>query len=804
MGANALGYAGLGNLAGSIAALLLAGAAQAASESVAEGQSAVQRSDALEEIVVTANKRSQVLQEVGVTADVLSASQLAERRISTLGDIAEAVPSLSYSASENNTPVFTLRGIGFNEAALATYPTVSVYVDETPLPFPVMSQQGAFDLQRIEVLKGPQGTLYGENSTGGAINYIAAKPTSEFSAGQDLSYGRFNTVELNGFVSGPISDTLKGRVAIHAIHRDAWQRSYTSPNELGKSEAYAARAMLDWTPRTDLRFNFVVTAWKDKSDPQAGQLVAIDQQVPPGAKAGVTNYPYPPNDNRAADWSHSGPSPSGSTVGFDPFSDRTFYQATFRGDVDLSDNVVLTSLTSYARFKQRQAVDYDGIALNDDDIPLNDGTIRTFYEELRLTNGNSSGFRWIVGGNYQDSHIHEDDAITYSDGSTSFPGLNNIYENGFRSDTDRKDYAAFGNVEIDVAPRFTAIAGARYTHNRTSTDICNYDLGDGHVAALITGLGSLLTGQQLPALGPDDCVTLGFDNIPGPHYVNTLSEDNVSWRAGLNYKPSKSALLYLTVSRGYKAGSYPTISASSFRQYIPVTQESVAAYETGLKTSFLDRRLTFNAAAYYYEYKDKQIRGKVLDPVFGVLNALVNVPRSHLYGAEAEVRARPIRGLEVGATVTYVASRVDEYTGTNVVGGQGNLAGNTIPFAPKWQSQFDVQYKWDAGRVSPFVGADVSSRSKATTYIGGESIIIPQSAFSSTAPGVAYPFAIDPYTLVNLRAGISWADGKWQAMIWGKNVFNRYYWQNSIYAFDTGFRFAGRPAMYGVTLSSSF
>jgi len=800
MDANAWEHFALRNLAGSIAMLLLAGIAQAAPESAASGQAV----DALEEVVVTANKRSQALQDVGVTADVLSASQLADRRISTLSDIAQAVPSLSYSASENNTPVFTLRGVGFNEAALATYPTVSVYVDETPLPFPVMSQQGAFDLQRIEVLKGPQGTLYGENSTGGAINYIAAKPSNEFSAGQDLSYGRFNTVELNGFVSGPFSDSLKGRLAIHAVHGDDWQKSYTSSNELGESEAYAARAILDWTPRTDLRFNFAITAWKDKSDPQAGQLVVIEQQVPAGAKPGVTNYPYPANEGRTADWSNSGPSPDGTTVGFDPYSDRSFYQTVLRGDVDFTDSVVLTSLTSYARFKQRQAVDYDGIALNDDDIPYNDGTIRTFYQELRLTNGGSSGFRWIVGGNYQDSRIHEDDAITYSDGSTSYPGLNNIYENGFRSDTTRKDYAGFGNIEFDVAPRFTAIAGARYTHNRTSTDICNYDLGDGHVAALITGLGSLLTGQQLPPLGPDGCITLAFNNIPGPHFVDTLSEDNVSWRAGVNYKPGDSTLLYLTASRGYKAGSYPTISASSFRQYIPVTQESVTAYETGLKTSFLDRRLTFNAAAYYYEYKDKQIRGKVLDPVFGVLNALVNMPRSHLYGAEAEARFRPLRGLEIGATVTYVASRVDEYVGTSVVGEQQNFAGNRIPFAPRWQSQFDVQYKWDAGRVSPFIGADVSSRSKATTYIGGESITVPRSATSSTAPGVTYPFTIDAYTLVNLRAGISWADGKWQAMLWGKNVFNRYYWQNSIYAFDTGFRLAGRPAMYGVTLSSSF
>ncbi|HVW70864.1 MAG TPA: TonB-dependent receptor [Steroidobacteraceae bacterium] len=760
--------------------------------------------NAIEEVVVTANKRSQSIQDVGVTANVLGAAELAERKISTLADIAQAVPGLSYSASENNTPVFTLRGVGFNEAALATYPTVSVYVDEAPLAFPVLSTQGAFDLQRIEVLKGPQGTLFGENSTGGAINYIAAKPTDHFSAGEDLSYGRFNTVEFNGFASGPLSDTLKGRVAVHVVHGDDWQQSYTRNDTLGKVESYASRGILSWTPRDSLRFNLTLTGWKDRSDPEAGQLVAIDQQVPPGAKPGVTNYPYPSYNDRTADWSSSGPSPDGSTVPFRPFSDRSLYQAMLRSDIDVAEHVTVTSLTSYTRFDQSQAVDYDGIALNDDDIPRNDGSIRSFYQELRVSNGNQAGFRWIGGGNYQESRINENDSITYLDGSTSYPGLNNIYENGYFSDTYRRDYAIFGNIEYDLASKLTVIGGARYTDNLTRTDICNNDLGDGRISALITGLGSLLTGQTLPPLTPNQCVSLTLDNVPGPHYYGRLDQDNVSWRFGLNYKPLDDTLLYASASRGYKAGSFPTISASSFKQYAPVTQESVTAYEGGIKTALLDRRLTLDAAIYYYDYDNKQIRGKELDPVFGVLNALVNVPKSHLYGAEAEARLRPVRGLDIGATVTYVQSRIDRYEGTSVIGQSENFAGSRIPFAPSWQTELDLQYRWNVGSVSPFVGGDVDSRSAATTYIGGESITIADTPTSSTAPGVTHPFEIAAYTLVNLRAGISWGDGKWQAMLWGKNVFNRYYWQNVIFAFDTGYRLPGRPAVYGATLSYNY
>ena len=147
-----------------------------------------------------------------------------------------------------------------------------------------------------------------------------------------------------------------------------------------------------------------------------GQLIAIDQQVPFGAHPGVTNYPYPPVFNdRTADWSTTSPSPpNGQIVPFTPYSDRNMWQVTLRSDVDLLDHITATSLTSYVRFEQDQALDWDGISLDDDDIPQNDGSIRSFYQELRLSNGSEPVFRWIAGGNYQESRIYESDVISYT------------------------------------------------------------------------------------------------------------------------------------------------------------------------------------------------------------------------------------------------------------------------------------------------------------------------------------------------------------------------------------------------------
>src|SRR5260370_13083508 len=180
----------------------------------------------LNEITVTAQKREQSAMDVGATLSVLSAEDLKIRRIEAPEDLANAVPGLTYTRSDYNTPIFSLRGIGFNSAGLANYPAVTFYVDQAPLVFGVLEANQMFDLERIEVLKGPQGTLFGQNSTGGAINLIAAKPTKDFESGVSATYGRFNLEETSGFVSGPPSDTLPGRVAFDQHLMGPWQREY--------------------------------------------------------------------------------------------------------------------------------------------------------------------------------------------------------------------------------------------------------------------------------------------------------------------------------------------------------------------------------------------------------------------------------------------------------------------------------------------------------------------------------------------------------------------------------------------------
>lgn len=750
------------------------------------------------DIVVTANKREQNINKVGLTISALSSDALAKQRVSTLSDIAQAVPGLTFNTSASNSPIFTLRGVGFQESSLAAYPTTSVYIDEVPLPFPVLTTQTAFDLERIEVLKGPQGTLFGQNSTGGAINYIAAKPTNSLEAGGDISYGRFNTVDANAHLSGPLSETLRGRLAFHAVHGDAWQKSYTRDDKTGKTESYAGRLLLDWEATEGLKLSLNVNGWVDKSDPQAFQYVAFYPQQPTSPYLPVTAaYPFAPSNPRAADWtldSYPGQPGFPGNGRYSPRANNRFYQSALRADLDLTDAITLTSITSYVDYKQRQTVDGDGLSLNTFDLALNNGRIKSFSQELRISNNSSSELHWVVGGNYERSNVSQHDQLTYIDATTA--PLFNIVGSFADSVQKMRNYAAFGNVEYELNSKLTFKAGARYTKADRSNRECGLDQGDGLINALYDSFHTLFGVIQAP-LQQGDCVTLNAITRRSEATIGQLNEDNISWRAGLDYHASRDLLLYTNVSKGYKAGSFPNLAGSTSFAFRPVTQESVLAYEAGFKAQLLDRTLSINGAGFYYDYRNKQLKSKYTDPIFGTLDLLQNVPKSRIYGAELELNARPIQGLSIAGSFAYTNSKVLRYTGENFLGSAQDFSGTPLPYTPKYQVGVNADYKWDVGSIAPFLGASVTMRSDTFAALGGRN-------YQAPTAGIRYPFDVEGYALLDLRAGIESGDGRWRAMIWGKNVTNSYYWTNVINAFDTVARIAGRPATYGLTLGYNF
>ena len=760
------------------------------------------------EIIVTANKRQESMSKVGLAITALGGASLRAKNIVSLADIAAAVPGLSFTPSNSLSPIYTLRGVGFYETTLAAYPATSVYVDQAPLPFPAMTAHANFDLERIEVLKGPQGTLFGQNSTGGAINFIAAKPTSQFEAGGNLTYGRFNNVAGDVYLSGPVTNTVKARLALTGAREAAWQYSYTGPETIGRTKYYGGRLVVDWQPSPDLTFQMAFTAWRDQSDPQVPQYQTLLSQAPAFTNPLLRAYPFSPRDARAADW---GP--------HQPSNDSRLLQPTLRADWRFADGLSLTSLSSYASYRQRGGVDSDGTKLDAEDVYVINGDIRSFTQELRLANTDVSRLRWVLGVNYEKTHVFERNDTGFSQVSTAaLFGYRSAYNT---TDQHMQNMAAFGNIEYKVGSAVTLKGGARYTEAKRRALSCSRDTGDGSLAPVFQSLSQAIqlgyvpvagftpTGIILPPVGqsclPLDNIT--SDGTPATYlpsaFNGRLNEKNVSWRAGVDYQLNREMLLYANVAKGFKAGSFPIISGATLAQYVGVKQESLLSYEAGFKYSG-GPALQISGAAFYYDYSNKQLRGKIVDPIFGTLDSLRNIPKSRIIGLEMDALYAPVAGLTIGLSGSVLDSKITQYVGLDTLGRDLDLSGSEIPYTPKVQGRLSVDYAWHAGAdLQPFIGFDVNARSSASAAIGGARVIVLTSDYASSVP-LADTFTIKGYTLVDVRAGLKAADGRWSITAFGKNVFNKFYLTNIFTDYDTISRFTGRPVTYGVTIAAKF
>ncbi|MGD9664699.1 MAG: TonB-dependent receptor [Novosphingobium sp.] len=759
---------------------------------------------AVGEIIVTANKRNENISKVGASITAFDTTMLENRNIDSAEDLAQTIPGMALAPSTHGTPVFTLRGIGYNADSLGVYPAVSVSIDQAPMPFPVFASHSMYDLERVEVLKGPQGTLFGQNSTGGAINYIAAKPTDELEAGFTVDYGRFNEVHGTAYLSGPVSETIGMRLAVDAAHRDAWQYNFTRNDKNGEQNYMAARLVTVWNASDRLKFELNVNGSVDRSEPQALQIIASMPSEPGAPTFEELNVPLTPRKLRAANWSIAGRESNdlqSATEGARPRGNRKLFQAFLRSDLDVSDEITLTSITTYNHLKQKMSFDLDGSSYELVDNPRDDGKISDFSQELRLSNASAPGarLRWTLGANYNHSKVTQYQDITYGDNSLSNVGTNFIHISGVDNRGKMESYAVFANAEFDVTEQITLKGAVRYTDTSNKNSMCNLDpVADRNVSELFELLGTLLGGQTVP-LAAGDCYSLNDANLPGTVFRNNLKEDNVSWKVGVDFKASDTTLLYANVSRGYKAGSFPVITASLQSQLLPAKQESVTSYEAGFKTRLASNAIQWSGAVFYQDYRDKQIQGTVATGLFGLLQRLDNLPKSHIFGVETDVVVRPTSGLTLTGSASYLKSKVDRYSGTSVFGVDTDFKGNPLPFAPKWTLVGDIDYRLPtASGGELFAGAAVNYRSKVDTYVGGSTLAIPDNGVNRWIERV--PFNIDGYTLVDARLGYQFPGERLTASLWAKNVFDKYHVQNVISYNDIITQSTGQPRTYGVTL----
>ncbi len=795
---------------------------------------ATNRGLGIEEILVTAQKKEEGANSIPLAIATYTGDDLRALGVSDTRDLGRLLPGFSYADGGFNVPIYTLRGVGFNENSQTASATVGVYVDEFNLPFPVMSKGSNLDIARVEVLKGPQGTLYGRNTTGGAINYIANKPGEEFEYGAELSYSRFDSYEAEGFVSGPLSDTLSARLAYKRIRAyEGWQRSRTRHRSseayngdtgrdiggqyqqfgydtLGEVDKDSARLLLSWEGGEQWTLSGHLNGWRDRSEPQALQVIAIESQNATTGQFGlhpdVANYPVndpDTDDPRAADWPNNG---------MEFRLNDSFVSAGLRLDYQLNERSDMVLLLSAGGFESDGSfIPQSGV----DTVNTERNVFATsdFYNiELRFSGDASDSLFWQLGLNYSEDEVDEFQRLHHDTVSIVFPvdapdgdgvaGLDN--RSGFGGEQLAEVAAIFAHGEWRFADSWKLSLGTRYTDEVRNFNGCSQDVdvednpgadqdapgarnegsGLNNAFTALSLLQSPLAGYAPGSAESGGCFTLDNETRRPQRFFGKLAEDNISGRIALDWEFAPEKLAYLALSRGYKSGSFPVINISDSVQYAPATQERLDAIEVGGKMRLWDRA-QFNASVFDYRYRDKQLVTNFRDPVFGALPVLRNAPRSKVRGAELDLKMTPLSGLFIALQASYLDTEVEEFVSGDSNGDEFDFSGKPFNYSPQWEYSLIADYVLPLlDRYELSLGADLSYRGETNASLEKDR-----------------RFFMDDYTVINARVGFAPLAGPWKLQLWGRNISDEYYYNNVTNQLDTIGRYTAMPVVWGATVS---
>jgi iron complex outermembrane receptor protein len=708
-------------LAASIAGLLTeARAADAALKPAADA-------GRLEDIVVTAQRREQSAQDIGIALTVISGDDLATRGVTNVNQLQFSAPGLQIvPAFGSGQPEFRLRGVGFDDYASNNTSTVGVYVNEVSYPLPIQTQGLLFDIDRVEVLRGPQGTLYGRNTTGGAINFITRKPTADASAGLEVEYGTFDAIRAEAFVSGPLADGWRARLSAVTQQGGGWQHDRTSHAPLGDANRNALRGQLEWLPsdRADVLLDAHYSS--DTSD-GAGLYLFRDLS----SSFGSTNFTLPGSVLADADPARTGWGGSavfagltGIGTGQKPFRDNSTSGIDLHARLD-TGGVRLTSISAYESLDRREYNDWDASPL------AYAGTFfaskaHVFSQELRVNSLGSGPLTWTAGLYYSDELLREQFASDFWQ-SLGFD-TNTTYQQTVSS------ISGFGQIEYRFAPTLNLIVGVREEHERRA-------------------LGGFVTAGLFAPNAPP------FDFIP-PSDVSA-SNNGTSGKIGLEWKPAANLLVYGNVSRGIKSGGFTAYNTPDVKLLHPIAPEKLLAYEVGFKNRYADDRVQLNGAAYYYDYKDQQVQSAIYT-AFGPIGNIVNAD-SHISGAELELEWRPLPDFLISQSVAYNKGRFTQFEDLDIAASVA--AGGAVYVSRAGQDQGLIPltysgafaYGWSAGGYRVTAETNYSYR----------------DAYKPVLLGPVYN--IESYWLANASVTAAPAQGSWSVSLWVRNLTNTQY-----------------------------
>lgn len=723
----------------------------------------------LEDIVVTAEKRSTSLQDVPIAVTALSASALSQARVDTTSQLQQVTPNLVVSGFYENVLKITLRGVGTNDFAQNLNPAVATYIDEVYMGLATGQALQFFDLDRVEVLRGPQGTLYGKNATGGALSYFSKRPSfDDVSGGVNALYGNYDRTEFDGFINVPLSDTVAVRASGSMKDRDGFFNNTFLGIKQRASESKSGRIQLLAEPTETFTAWFKVFASE------------FDGDVPHRQPIGVLN----PNDPTSLliggvdilGFVGTSKPHTGETE-LDTFDDATDFGASAHLTWDLG-GPTLTSITAYQRSKSARQDDPDGSRNG----LINNSYFNTSHyvsQEIRLS-GELGNLDYVIGGHfYRERHDVQLDLKFFECtlltppcpfvpvtlpgyprspiiGGGPAAGLPIATRTQLEYDQVNRSLAAFADLKYKLSDNLTLTGGLRYTTERRS----------------FRG-SSLSTLLANPAF-----LSPLFPSYSG--FTGRKTWDNVSGRAVIDYTIGDT-MLYASYSRGFRAGNWNGLGLTLSTVSQPVDPEILTSYEVGLKSEMFDRRVRLNLAAYYYDYQDLQV-----SIFLNTTPVIRNAAEARIYGGEAELTILLMEGLTLRANGGYTNAKYRNFND-----GQGNdLSGNTLVNAPEWTATGGFTYETPMSDTVTF-NASTDVRYVTRSYFNPYN-------FPDLSQG--------PYALVNARIGFDFSD-TYSVAVWGRNLFDKAYNTdgNSQRApFGQDSIVFGEPRMYGISASAKF
>lgn len=729
--------------------------------------------EALEEIIVTATKREESLQDIGISVTAYTGEQMQEMGITNSTDLTAMTPGLQYTVpnAEGSQINFFLRGVGLNDFADANENPVATYVDEVYRGAMGGLHFQLFDVERAEVLRGPQGNLYGRNTTGGLIHFISKRPTDTFEGYGDFTYGSHDTVKFEGALSGPVPgvDGLKVRVSAATDYHDGYVDNDGPGPDYNSTDAFAGRVQIQYDPSESFSalLNFhgswndgQVGAWQHqatKPDPDGNLPLPADEDFY-GTCPGCDAFGYRDNDNNP--WHGE----------FDRDGDVVVHSWGTSGRLEWKfENFDVVSITAFEKVSRLQEEDTDA-----GPFPL---LIPTFgadtdqvTQELRISGG-SDDLRWLGGLYYFSSEV---DASYLLD----LTNLGFVYfDTDYVQETD--SWSVFGNVEYDINDMWTVVGGLRYTEEEKDLDYTNVDLTG--LYAFLTGIGAVPLTPFRPA--PGDAFVFNSDTVGG---LASHDKTNVSGKIELDFKPTDDLLVYASFSRGVKSAGFNTgfldgtfIFASNTPQTIPFDDETLHSYEIGFKSTLFNGTTRFNASGFYYDYQDFQTFR------FELLNQIIFNTDAEVYGAEFELITSPWDGWDFIFGLALLDATAEDIMNPAT----GAIRDRTMVSAP------DMTFNGMARYAFPLWGGTMAV--VATMQYQDETFFDIQNHPISRENG---------YVIGNARLQWTSPNENWHAAVFVNNIADEEYLS---YTFDfTSFGFNqqawGRPRWVGGTVGYSW